>query len=174
MAIIGPRPGDRDDLGWNDGVKIKFRAPRYNGTLVIEAIEMAWSYHYRCQACGADGRWWCEDIVRLFGKWPAAHLDELFARAKCPCGEVGRLRVHAMAGYDFRDERGDEIIHDTFELGARRLRRVAPEYGLPIELVELWIARVQRWKETMDINLVRAEVSAEWSRRQGAVTDAGT
>ena len=47
---------DTDDLGWNDGVKIKFRAPRFNGTLVIEAIDHAWSYHYRCQACGADSR----------------------------------------------------------------------------------------------------------------------
>ncbi len=172
MAITGPRPGDRDDLGWNDEVKIKFRAPRYNGTLVIEAIDHAWSYHYRCQVCGKDGRWWCRDIARLFGKWPAAHLDELFARAKCPCGESGQLRVHALAGYDFRGEPGDQRRLDSFQLRAARLRRVADEYGLPLDLVELWIAGVERWKEIMDIGLVREEVAAEWRRRQEVSTDA--
>lgn len=173
MPITGPRPGDTDDLGWNDGVKIKFRAPRHNGALVIEAVDHAWSYHYRCQACGADGRWWCDDIVRLFGKWPTAHLDELFARAKCPCGVAGRLRVDAMNGYDFRSEDGDGLRLDSFQLRARRLRRFAPEYGLDPDLVELWIQGVERWKEIMDINLVREEVAAEWHRRQRNSADAG-
>jgi len=173
MSITGPRPGDTDDLGWNGSVKIKFRARRYNGTLVIEAIDHAWSYHYRCMACSEEGRWWCDDIARLFGKWPAAHLDELFARAKCPCGEAGQIRAHAMAGYDFRDEPGDQRRLDSFEVRAARLRRVAHEYGLPLDLVELWIAGGERWKKIMDIGRVREEVSAEWLRRQGVTTHAG-
>lgn len=153
-------------MGWNDGVKIKFRAPRFNGTLVIEAIDNAWSYYHRCQACGGEGRWWCQDIVRLYGKWPTAHLDELFARTKCPCGEVGHLRVHAMNGYDFRSEDGDPRQLDSFQLRARRLRRVASDYGLDPALVELWIQGVERWKEIMDIDRVRDEVAAEWCRQQ--------
>lgn len=174
MPITGPRPGDADNLGWNDGVKIKFRAPRFNGTLVIEAIDKAWSYHHRCQICGDTGRWWCEDIVRLFGKWPTAHLDELFARAKCPCGAVGQLRVYALNGYDFRDEFDDHLRLDSFQIRARRLRRVSKEYDLDPELVELWIQGVERWKTIMDIDRVRDEVAAEWRRRQGRTTNAGT
>lgn len=166
MPITGPRPGDVDDLGWNDGLKVKFRAPRYNGALVIEAIDHANSYYYRCQSCGDEGRWWCEDIVRLFGRWPTAHLDELFARAKCPCGQVGQLRVHAMSGYDFRGENEDERQLDSFQIRARRLRRVAVEYALDLDLIELWIRSVERWKAIMDIDLVREEVVGEWHRRQ--------
>jgi hypothetical protein len=170
VPITGPRPGDADDLGWNDGVKIKFRAPRHNGALVIEAIDHANSYYYRCLSCGDDGRWWCDDIARLFSKWPTAHLDELFARAKCPCGEVGRLRVHAMNGYDFRSEGEDLQRLDAFQIRARRLRRVATECGLDLELVDLWIEGIERWKVIMDIERVRDEVASEWRRRQAGRT----
>lgn len=165
MAITGPRPGDRDDLGWNDGVKIKHRPPTWNGELLVEAVYKEWSYGVRCEACGWTDRIYSDRLLPMFGRWPFASMAELWARAKCPaCGALG-VRGSAMGGHS-NTPTPDEQKLSGWEVSAQRLRIRAAAYGWAPEIAEAWIDDIERWKAEMGIDLIRWQRQAWWAARE--------